>query len=105
LSSVLQQQGDTAGAAAERRIGDEISKKNNNRQAAMFATNFAKKLLQSGDLDGAVKQLQSAIQSDPNFADAHFQLGLALKQKGDFSGARQEFYKAQQLESAQINRD
>jgi Tfp pilus assembly protein PilF len=103
LSSVLQQQGDAQGAAAERRIGDEISRKNNNRQAAMFATNFAKKMLQSGDLEGALKQLQTAIQSDPNFADAHFQLGLVLRQKGDFTAARQEFYKAQQLEAQQIN--
>jgi Tfp pilus assembly protein PilF len=104
LSSVLQQLGDTQAAAAERRIGDEISKKNNNRQAAMFATNFGKKLLQSGDLEGAIEQLSAAIHADSEFADAHFQMGLALQQKGDAVGARQEFYKAEQIEAAQAKR-
>jgi len=104
LSSVLQQQGDTEGAAEARRIGNDITKKNNNRQAATFATNFGKKLLQSGDVEGAITQLQSAVRSDPEFVDAHYQLGVALQRKGDRLQAKEEFERAAQLEATELKR-
>ena len=41
--------------------------------------------------DEAVAQLRKAIDMDPNFARAHFLLGRALEQEGDFPAAIAEF--------------
>jgi Flp pilus assembly protein TadD len=97
LAAVLRQLGDNEGAAAESKAGTEISKEKNNQQAALFATNSGKRLLSAGDLEGAISQFKSAIQALPNFAPAHFQLGLALQRKGDKAESAREFQKAREL--------
>ena len=70
------------GAAEEAKAGAKIAASTNNLQAATFSTNSGKRLLASGDIDGAIAQFRSAIQSEPNYAAAHFQLALALEQAG-----------------------
>jgi len=55
-------------------------------------------LLGVGDLDGAISQLRAAISAMPNFAPAHYQLGLALTQKGAKEEAGREFQKAAELD-------
>ena len=97
LASILRQLGDSAGAAAESKLGAEITKEKNNLQAATFATNSGRRLLNAGDLDGAISQFHSAIDAMPTYAAAHYQLGLALRQKGDADGAKQELQKAAEL--------
>ena len=97
LASILRQLGDSAGAAAESKLGAEITKEKNNLQAATFATNSGRRLLNTGDLDGAISQFRSAIDAMPTYAAAHYQLGLALRQKGDADGAKQELQKAAEL--------
>jgi len=98
LAAVLRQLGDAAGAAAESKAGAEIAKEKTSLQAATFATNSGRRLLNAGDIDGAISQFQTAIQAVPNYAMAHYQLGLALRQKGKKEEAGKEFGKAAALD-------
>jgi Flp pilus assembly protein TadD len=55
-------------------------------------------LLGAGDVGGAIAQFRSAISSEPNYAAAHDQLGLALIEQGHKDEATQEFQKARALD-------
>jgi tetratricopeptide (TPR) repeat protein len=99
LAAVLRQLGDDEGAAAESRAGAEIAKQKTSEQAALFATNSGRRLLHAGDLEGAISQFRAAINSSPNYAAAHFELGVALRQQGKFKEAQEEFQKAAKLDS------
>src|SRR5256714_5817362 len=78
LATVLRQLGDAEGAAAESRAGMEIAKQKTGDQAALFATNSGRRLLNAGDIEGAISQFRAAISSSPNYAAAHFELAVAL---------------------------
>ncbi len=86
------------GAAEEAKAGARIAASTNNLQAATFSTNSGKRLLSVGDVDGAIAQFRSAIQSQPDYAAAHYQLGLALSQKGEKDEAKKEFQRAAELD-------
>jgi tetratricopeptide (TPR) repeat protein len=98
LAAVLRQLGDGQGAADEAKEGARIAASSKNLQAATFSTNSGKRLLGAGDLEGAVAQFRSAINSEPNYAAAHYQLGLALTQQGHQDEAKKEFQKAAELD-------
>ncbi|MGA7376097.1 MAG: tetratricopeptide repeat protein, partial [Candidatus Sulfotelmatobacter sp.] len=98
LAAVLRQLGDSAGAAAESKAGAEMSKKKTDLQAATFATNSGRRLLNAGDLDGAISQFRTAIHAVPSYALAHYELGLALSQKGLKDEASGEYRKAAELD-------
>jgi Flp pilus assembly protein TadD len=91
--------GDSAGATEQAKEGAQIVASTNNLQAATVSTNSGKRLLAAGDLDGAIAQFRSAIHSKPDYAAAHYQLGLALQQGGKKEEAKQEFQKAGELDS------
>ena len=97
-STVLRQLGDAEGAAAEGRTGMEIAKQKTSDQAALFATNSGRRLLNAGDLQGAISQFRAAIGSSPKYAAAHFELGMALRQQGKSGEAQEEFRKAAELD-------
>ena len=63
----------------------------------MFAVNAGRERLRQNDLPGAIDKFREAISLDPQNAKAHYQLGLALRQKGALAEARVEFQKAQGL--------
>jgi len=98
LAAVLRQLGDSEGAAAESRTGMEMAKQKTSDQAALFATNSGRRLLNAGDLEGAISQFRAAISSSPNYAAAHFELGMALRQQGKSEEAQEEFQKAAELD-------
>ena len=98
LAGVLRQLGDAQGAADEAKAGAKIVASTNNLQAAKVATNSGKRLLLAGDLQGAVSQFRSAINSEPNYAAAHYQLGLALQQSGNRNESQKEFQRAAELD-------
>ena len=98
LAAVLRQLGDAAGAAEEAKAGARIAASTNSLQAATFATNSGKRLLSVGDVEGAIAQFRSAINSESTYAPAHFQLGLALSQRGEKDEAKKEFQRAEELD-------
>ena len=77
----------------------ELLKQKSDEQAAAIATNSGRRLLNAGDLDGAISQFRAAIQSLPAYAPAHYQLGMALQRKGSKEEASKEFQKAAELDS------
>jgi tetratricopeptide (TPR) repeat protein len=98
LAAVLRQLGDSEGAAAEAKAGAELAKRTTDLQAAVFATNSGKRLRNAGDLEGAISQFRSAINSAKDYAPAHFELGIALKQQGKKEEAQKEFETAKLLD-------
>ena len=98
LASVLRALGDSEGASAEARAGQQIGKEKTGLQAAVLATSSGRRLLNAGDLEGAIAQFQSAINSSPNYAQAHYQLGVALQRKGNKEESAKEFKKAAELD-------
>jgi Tfp pilus assembly protein PilF len=51
-----------------------------------------------GDLNGAVTQFRAAIQAIGDYAPAHFELAIALRQMGKNEEAASEFQKAAALD-------
>jgi tetratricopeptide (TPR) repeat protein len=98
LASVLRQLGDTEGAAEEASKGAKLAKQKNNLQAAVFATNSGRRLRTAGDLPGAISQFHLAIDAVPEYAPAHLELALALRQSGKVDDADSEFRKAAALD-------
>jgi Flp pilus assembly protein TadD len=98
LATVLRQLGDTQGAAAEGKLGAQLAKRQTDLQAALFATNSGRRLRKTGDLEGAMSQFHAALVAIPDYAPAHFELGLALQQQGNKEEARREFQRANELD-------
>jgi len=98
LAAVLRALGDDAGATSEARAGQQITKEHTGRQAAILATNSGRRLLSAGDVDGAIAQFRSAVSSSPDYGQAHYQLGLALRQKGASEESSNEFRRAAELD-------
>jgi len=99
LAAVLRALGDSDAAASEARAGQRIQKETTGLQAAALATSSGRRLLNAGELDGAIEQFRSAINSSPNFAQAHYQLAMALERKGEKEESASEFRKAAELDS------
>src|SRR5207302_9450310 len=90
LAAVLRQQGDSAGAASENKLGAELTQNTVTLQAATFATNSGTRMMNAGDIEGAIAQFESAIKSNASYAPAHQQLATALERKGDKQRASKE---------------
>lgn len=97
LAAILSQQGDHAGALAERKKAAELSRIAVSRQRANFALDSGRALLKKGQVAEAVAQLQSAVDADPNYSDAHSALADALERQGQSAAAALERQKAQKL--------
>ena len=98
LAAVLRQQGDTEGASAESKLAAQITERSMTLQNAVFSTNSGIKLMNAGDLDGAISQFEAAIRAESSFAPAHRQLAAALMRKGDKQGAGRELAIFEQLQ-------
>jgi len=51
----------------------------------------------SGKIDDAIAACRTAIEKRPDYAEAHYHLGVAQRQKGDIDVARRSFAKAVEL--------
>jgi Flp pilus assembly protein TadD len=101
LASILVRQGDTAGAAAERKIAADLSRVAVSRQHANFSLDSGRALLQRGQLTEAVTQLQAAIAADPTYAEPHIVLADAYTRQGRTADAAIERQQAQKLTAQQ----
>jgi predicted Zn-dependent protease with MMP-like domain len=61
-------------------------------------------LLETSDLEGAVSELKRVLETDPDFADAHHTLGLALEELGDEQGMVHHFMRTRVLD-AKLDKD
>jgi tetratricopeptide (TPR) repeat protein len=57
-----------------------------------------KEELLSGNLDGALAEFREAVAMERDNPQAHLNLGVALKLKGDFAAARQALEKAKEID-------
>ena len=103
LAAVLRQQGNEQAAAEENRLANHIRETQMGLQAAQFATNSGIKLLNAGDLGGAISQFEQAIKNDPDYLPAHQQLALAFLRSGDLKRAGEERAIAEKLSSKKWN--
>ena len=55
------------------------------------------RLFREGRWGGARQQFQAAVQAQPDLAEAHYNLGLAMDHMGDSEGARSHYIKAANL--------
>jgi protein O-GlcNAc transferase len=100
LASVLAEEGDAAGAAAERRKGADLERVAMKRQRATMSTNSGNSLLQKGQVADAIERYQQALNDDPDYADAHRGLAKALDRQGKKAEAEAERQKAEELEKS-----
>jgi protein O-GlcNAc transferase len=101
LAAILIREGDTAGAAAERKKAADLSRVAISRQRANFALDSGRLLLQRGQLAEATTQLQAAVAADPNYAEAHAALADALALQGRTADAALERQQVQKLMQTQ----
>ena len=67
-------------------------------------TNLGNLLLEDGDVDGSIAHYQRAIASDPEYAVAHLNLGVAYKRAGRIAESVRELRHSQRLaERARAN--
>jgi Flp pilus assembly protein TadD len=74
-----------------------LNKQRANEQAAAYALNRGAARLRQRDLAGAIVELRDAVRLAPDMARAHYQLALALRQRGARSEAHTHFAEAQRL--------
>jgi Tfp pilus assembly protein PilF len=98
LGNALRAKGDIAAARVEFAEGARLQKLKSNNQAATFATNTGIQRLKDGAVDDAIEMFEKAIGLDPEYAPAHYQMGLALRKKGKQAEAQQAFNRARQLD-------
>jgi tetratricopeptide (TPR) repeat protein len=60
-------------------------------------------LLEAGDLDGAIARFEAAIALDPDYPEAHHNLGVAFRRAGRRSDAVRELRRATGLERRRKN--
>ena len=57
-------------------------------------------LLHTRDFDGAIKELTTFLEANPNDAEAHYFFGVAFREKGNTSDAEIQFREAKRIEPA-----
>jgi Tfp pilus assembly protein PilF len=98
LGNALRAKGERESARAAFLEGARLQKLKSNNQAATFATNTGIQKMKSGDLTAAMELFEKAIGLDPEYAPAHYQLGLALQKRGKQTEAQRAFSRARQLD-------
>jgi Flp pilus assembly protein TadD len=63
----------------------------------VFTVGVGRERLKQGDRAGAIEKFREAIQLAPDNYDAHYALGLALAERGDYAAAQRAFDEARRL--------
>jgi Tfp pilus assembly protein PilF len=101
LAMALRRTGDIPGATAEFKLAQQETDQENNHTAAVRDTNTGIASLRKGDVQDAIKELRSAVASEPDFADANHYLGIALSADNQYKEANEAIEQA--LRSAPSN--
>jgi protein O-GlcNAc transferase len=98
LAGVLAEQGKQAEASGERKTAANLTRVAVNHQRATFAKNTGNMLMAKGQVADAVARYREAVSSDPDDAEAHRGLSIALARQGLTVEAESERVKAAALE-------
>jgi len=98
LAGVLAEEGKQEQASSERKTAASLTRVAVNHQRATFATNTGNMLMAKGQVADAVARYREAVSSDPNDAEAHRGLAIALARQGLSVEAESERAKADALE-------
>jgi tetratricopeptide (TPR) repeat protein len=96
-AEILKERKDISGAVEFFRKGQAIRDRQMVVQAAILATKAGSKLLREGNPEEAAGKFEFALKLVPNFALAHYQLGLSLSAENQHSQANAEFALARKL--------
>ena len=97
LGQALQATRDPEGSAAAFAEADRLTKRKADAQAAVFAVNAGLEQLKADNVSRAIAQFREAVRLDPDNAQAHFQLALALRRRGALAESRKELQAARRL--------
>ncbi len=94
--------GEQEGAVEEARaILDGVLESEPTNPNALFAD--AKLKLGAGDLDGAIRSIRGALESKPQWAQAHYLLGLALASREEYSESRNQLSQALEINAGLLD--
>jgi Flp pilus assembly protein TadD len=97
LGQTLKQQGQDRAALAALAEADRLDRKTADAQASTFAVSVGVQKLSAGDYTGAIERFREAVRLASDNPQAHYQLGLALRQAGAQAEARAHFAEAHRL--------
>jgi tetratricopeptide (TPR) repeat protein len=97
LGQTLKQQGQHQAALASLAEADRLDRKTADAQASTFAVSVGVQKKSAGDYAGAIERFRAAVRLAPDNPQAHYQLGLALRQTGAPDEARAHLAEAQRL--------
>jgi tetratricopeptide (TPR) repeat protein len=98
LGAMLQARGQSSDALKQYELALTLRPEDATVNNAIAGTNLA-----AGHPDLAVRYLQTALRSRPNYFDAHYNLGTALAMQSDFTGALEHFRAAVQINPQDAN--
>ena len=86
LSNLLEQSGDVEAAIIELKGAIPLASEKSNLYVML-----GRKQQRAKKYSEAIQSFRHALESTPQFVSAHYGMGLALRSRGDFGGARSEF--------------
>lgn len=90
LANALRGLGDMQGAMAQLKLYQQLKKADDDATQALVSAGQGDRDLTAGKLDEAIRQYRDAVQAQPQSANYHFKLAVALHRKGDIAGEREE---------------
>ena len=97
LAQVLRQMGDSAGARKELEEAERQRVRAARAHEALVWTAVGIEKVTNGDPASALTYFKRAIATDADYAPAHYQAGLVLRERGELDAARAAFATAQRL--------
>jgi tetratricopeptide (TPR) repeat protein len=97
LARALQGNGEHDAAAVALAAATRLSQLKADAQASTFAVGVGRERLRAGDLDGAIAQFREAVRLAADNPQAHYQLALALRARGEIGEAAPHFAEASRL--------
>ena len=97
LSQALKMTGDLSGAQAELVESERLRRRGEVEHEALVTTTVGIQHMASGQWNAALDQFARAIAVFPDYAPAHYQMGLALRQLGRNDESRKSFDRARKL--------